>query len=232
MKHLIPRFGVILTAMCLCLPAQMPPGVQKDDWEEINFEFNSSVLTDGFPSLLRLADLLNKNTGFRVKLDGHTDYVGSEKYNEKLSQKRAESVKTFLEKYGARPAQIEVVPRGKRDPKVDNKSSANRWINRRVQVTALDQNGKIIGAGGVGEAIKAIQTVCPDYTQTLAEILKKLDKLDDINRTLAAMTGENSKLRADLDALKGQQQQTRAAVDALPRGATNEEVKRTVTRLP
>ena len=106
MKHLIPRFGVILTAMSLCLPAQMPPGVQKDDWEEINFEFNSSVLTDGFPSLLRLAELLNKNSGFRVKLDGHTDYVGSEKYNEKLSQKRAESVKTFLEKYGARPTQI------------------------------------------------------------------------------------------------------------------------------
>jgi len=34
----------------------VPPGVSKDDWEEINFEFNSSVLVDGFPSLLRLAE--------------------------------------------------------------------------------------------------------------------------------------------------------------------------------
>ena len=36
----------------------------KDDWEEINFEFNSSVLVDGFPSLLRLAELLDQHPGF------------------------------------------------------------------------------------------------------------------------------------------------------------------------
>ena len=38
----------------------------KDDWEEINYEFNSSVLVDGFPSLLRLADLLQKHPGYKV----------------------------------------------------------------------------------------------------------------------------------------------------------------------
>jgi hypothetical protein len=43
----------------------LPPGVTKDDWEEINFEFNSSVLVDGFPSLLRLAELLQQNPGFK-----------------------------------------------------------------------------------------------------------------------------------------------------------------------
>lgn len=232
MKHLSLRLGVILALLSLAVAAQMPAGVQKDDWEEINFEFNSSVLTDGFPSLLRLSELLNKNAGYRVKLDGHTDSVGSEKYNEKLSQKRADAVKAFLEKYGARANQIEIVPRGKRNPKVDNNSKTNRWINRRVQMTVLDKDGKVIGAGGVGDAIKAMQAVCPDYSQTLAEILKKLDKLDDINRALAAIAADNAKLRADLDSLKGQQQRTQTAVAevaAAPRGPSTEEVRKTIT---
>jgi len=42
----------------------------KDDWEEINFEFDSAVLTDGFPSMLRLADLLNQHPDYKVKLVG------------------------------------------------------------------------------------------------------------------------------------------------------------------
>ncbi|NWF85224.1 MAG: OmpA family protein [Bryobacteraceae bacterium] len=235
MKHLIARLCAFLAVLSCTLSAQMPPGVQRDDWEEINFEFNSSVLTDGFPSLLRLADLLARNSGFRVRLDGHTDSIGTEKYNEKLSQKRAETVKVFLEKYGARPSQIEVVPRGKRNPKVENSSRTNRWINRRVQLTVLDQTGKIIGAGGVGEAIKAMQAVCPDYSQTLAEILKKLDKLDDINRAIAAIAADNARLRSDLDAIKGGQQQlARAAAESqphppAPRAATPEEVRKTIT---
>jgi hypothetical protein len=115
---------------------------------------------------------------------------------------------------------------------VDNSSKTNRWINRRVQITVLDKDGKTIGAGGVGDAIKAMQAVCPDYSQTLAEILKKLDKLDDINRALAAIAADNAKLRADLDAMKGQQQKTQAAVAQVqpaPRGPSTEEIKKTIT---
>ena len=77
-----------------------------DDWEEINFEFNSSVLTDGYPSLLRLADLLKAHPDYRVKLDGYTDQVGGEKYNQALAQKRANMVRDFLVKYGTGAGQI------------------------------------------------------------------------------------------------------------------------------
>src|SRR5580693_10524148 len=79
----------------------VPAGQTKDDWEEINFEFNSSILSDGYPSLLRLADLLTQHKDYRVKVTGHTDYVGSAPYNDKLALKRAEAVKAFLVKYGA-----------------------------------------------------------------------------------------------------------------------------------
>src|SRR5436853_2527270 len=73
----------------------------KNDWEEINFEFNSAILSDGFPTLLWLADFLKAHTDFRVKIVGNTDYVGSNAYNNELAIARAESVASFLRKYGA-----------------------------------------------------------------------------------------------------------------------------------
>ncbi len=212
---------------------QMVTGVTKDDWEEINFEFNSAVLTDGFPSLLRLAELLNKNPEYKVKLDGHTDSIGSEKYNEKLSQRRAEAVKGFLEKYGARAGQMEVVPRGKRNPRTENNTKEGRWINRRVQLTVTDKDGKIIGAGGVGDAIRAMQAQCPDYSQTLAEILKKLDKLDDIAKMLADLKAENGKLRSDVDALKAGGAGTpaqAAQIERASKAATPDDVQRIASK--
>src|SRR6187549_2893154 len=91
----------------------------KDDWEEINFEFNSSILSDGYPSLLRLAELMTQHRDFRVKVTGHTDYVGSARYNDKLATARAEAVKAFLVKYGASADQITTAGDGKRTPEVD-----------------------------------------------------------------------------------------------------------------
>src|SRR6202050_3598670 len=82
------------------------------DWEEINFEFNSSVLVDGFPSLLRLSELLQKNPGYKVKVEGHTDTIGDTTYNNKLGMARANAVRDFLVKYGAGAGQIEVSTRG------------------------------------------------------------------------------------------------------------------------
>src|SRR5258707_14909370 len=84
----------------------------KDDWEEINFEFNSSVLVDGFPSLLRLGELLQKNPAYKVKLEGHTDRIGGDQFNDKRGMARASPVRDFLVKYGARAGQFEVTTRG------------------------------------------------------------------------------------------------------------------------
>src|SRR5688572_15279331 len=88
----------------------------KDDWEEINFEFNSSVLVDGYPSLLRLAELLRGNQGWRVRVEGYADHIGSSQANERLGLARANTVKNFLVKYGARPEQVEVGTRGEENP--------------------------------------------------------------------------------------------------------------------
>src|SRR5579862_909887 len=78
----------------------------KDDWEEINFEFNSSVLVDGFPSLLRLAELLQMHADYRVRVEGYTDGIGSAAYNDRLGLARGNMVRDFLVKYGARANQF------------------------------------------------------------------------------------------------------------------------------
>src|SRR5215469_6390892 len=89
-----------------------PPGQTKDDWEEINFEFSSSVLTDGYPSLLRLAELLGQHRDYKVRIVGHADSVGSTAYNNRLSLARANTVRDFLTKYGAAADQITTAGEG------------------------------------------------------------------------------------------------------------------------
>src|SRR5665213_214161 len=213
----------------------------KDDWEEINFDYNSSVLVDGFPSLLRLSELLQKNPGYKVKIEGHTDIIGDSTYNNKLGLARASAIRDFLVKYGASGGQIEVSSRGKLDPKYAGGKSTYvrtdeaRWMNRRVALTVLDDQGRTVGAGGAGDAIRAIQP--PATTAGLAdccsEVLKRLDKLDAIERMLMDLADQNKKLadevarlRANQDAMSGHMNQPPPPVAAPP---TSSEVAAAVT---
>jgi hypothetical protein len=205
-----------------CTYAQgLNTNASKDDWEEINFEYNSSVLSDGYPSLLRLADLLHQHSGYRVKVEGNTDNLGSPKYNEKLGLARATTVKDFLVKYGASANQIEVTTRGKADPKYTgykggySKTDVARWMNRRVVITVADEQGRTVSAGGAGEAIRAMdqgrspRDCCDD-------ILKRLDKLDDIARMLQQLMDQNASLRKEVDDLKNKEAALEGKVSAPP----------------
>jgi hypothetical protein len=178
----------------------------KDDWEEINFEFDSSILSDGYPSLLRLAELLIQNPDFRVTIQGHTDFVGSDAYNDKLAAARSNAVKAFLEKYGARPGQVIAESRGKRDPKVDNRTKEGRFINRRVVMTVRDGQGRLVSEGGVRDAIRGIEQLAKKQEECCDNILKRLDKLDEILAALRDLRNENAQLRRDLEGLKARPQ--------------------------
>src|SRR6478672_6697136 len=159
-------------------------GQTKDNWEEINFEFNSSILSDGYPSLLRLADILSQHRDFRVKVTGHTDFVGSAAYNDKLAMRRAEAVKAFLVRYGAADNQLTTAGDGKRSPEVDNKTKEGRFMNRRVVLTVTDGQGKIVKEGGISDVLPPMIDRFAELMKKQQEccdaILKKLDKLDDI----------------------------------------------------
>ncbi len=159
----------------------------KDDWEEINFEFNSSVLVDGYPSLLRVAELLQKHPGYKVRIEGHTDIIGNVPYNEKLGQARADSVRDFLVKYGASAGRITTGTRGKVDPKylgqmpTFRKTDEARWMNRRVVLTVMNKSG-VVGAGGPGDAIRTMEPREANVTDYCKEGLKGYEELDDIAR--------------------------------------------------
>src|SRR5258706_12016371 len=186
---MFPRLASLLILSSIGIGGLSAQGLNttatKDDWEEINFETGSAVLSDGYPSLLRLAELLSKNASYRVKVEGHTDAVGSERGNEKLAMARANTVKSFLEKYGVKPSQIDVAGQGKKKAKVDNATKEGRFMNRRVELSVTDGNGKPISAGGGGDAIRNLNSAAggpataPD-SRCCDEILKRLDKLDDI----------------------------------------------------
>jgi hypothetical protein len=193
----------------------------KDDWEEINFEFNSSILSDGYPSLLRLAELLRDHTDYRVKVTGHTDYVGSAQYNNKLALSRANTVKDFLVKYGAPAGSITTSGDGKRNPEVSNSSKEGRFMNRRVVLTVTDSGGKVISAGGVGEAISSFQKNLEDFMkkqeECCSQILKRLDKLDDILAALKDLKGENDKLKGEVADLRNQHNMLKDQIAGLPK---------------
>ncbi len=174
----------------------------KDDWEEINFEFNSAILADGYPSLLRLGELLNKNADHKVKLTGHTDYLGSHPFNDQLALSRAAAVKSFLEKYGAGAGQISTAAQGKRSPKVQTNTLEGRFINRRVEMTVTDGQGRVVGAGGVTDAIRAMEALQKKQEECCSQILRRLDKLDEIMAMLRDLKTQNQQLQKDVNDLK------------------------------
>ncbi len=177
-----------------CLFGQgMNTKASKNDWEEINFEFNSSVLTDGYPSLLRIADLLKNHTDYKVRIVGNTDYIGSNRTNDRLALARANTVAQFLQKYGAAASQIQASGQGKKDPEAPNRDKLGRWVNRRVVLSVMDASGNVISDG---------QNMTATINTFEEDINKKLDKLkmlDDIMSQLDALKNQVAALKANTD---------------------------------
>jgi iron complex outermembrane receptor protein len=99
------------------------------------FDFNKSDLT---PQAVSIVNQAAANAGpakvTRLTVTGHTDTVGSDAYNMRLSRRRAESVATQLEKDGIPSSEIEIVAKGKRDLLVPTSDGVKEPQNRRVQI--------------------------------------------------------------------------------------------------
>jgi hypothetical protein len=218
MKTLVAVGAIGMLASGLFAQGLSFDGQTKESWEEINFEFNSSILSDGYPSLLRLAELLNQHKDYRVKVTGNTDYVGSSAYKDKLALQRADAVKQFLMKYGASGDQISTASEGKRIPEVGNTSKEGRFMNRRVTLEVRDGQGKVIGDGRIADVIPAIaglQDVLKAQADCCAQILKRLDKLDDIMSALNSLKGENDSLKTQIADLRNQENALRDQVNGI-----------------
>lgn len=104
----------------------------------VTFDFNKATIkTESEVVLLRAASVLKEKSGFAVEVQGHTDNVGGDDYNQKLSQARAESVRQWLGSHGIDAARLSAKGYGKTQPVADNNSDFGRAKNRRVELTKV-----------------------------------------------------------------------------------------------
>jgi outer membrane protein OmpA-like peptidoglycan-associated protein len=92
----------------------------------------------------QLGQFLVEHPDRRVQIDGFTDSVGTDSYNEDLSQRRADAVKTALINRGVQPSRIGTEGYGKAYPVANNNDSGGRQLNRRVEVVIGGNNGTAI----------------------------------------------------------------------------------------
>lgn len=117
-----------------------PPPVQKKIvLRGVNFDFNKANIRPDAAGILReAATILKDNPKVQVSVEGHTDAIGSEEYNLKLSLRRATAVKQFLVKEGVPDARLSVRGFGKTQPVASNDTDDGRAQNRRVELKVSD----------------------------------------------------------------------------------------------
>lgn len=109
--------------------------------DEVLFRFDSAELQAGnVRAIDRLAAYLRAHPGTSILLEGHTDAIGSEQYNQKLSEQRAESVREALVARGIEGDRVRAAGLGEGFPVASNETLAGRSENRRVEVV-ISQNG-------------------------------------------------------------------------------------------
>jgi len=116
-------------------PAPAPPPPQTEPMEPANVRFatNSSAVTTN-EKLDKAAEQLKNDENRKVKVEGHTDNVGSESYNQTLSEQRANAVRDHLINQGAKPNQVTATGYGETRPIADNNTASGRAQNRRTTV--------------------------------------------------------------------------------------------------
>jgi OmpA-OmpF porin, OOP family len=105
----------------------------------VKFEFDSERLTPEALNILNdVATTLQAYPNVDVELEGHTDSIGSDAYNQGLSERRANSVKTYLVGRGVDARRMTPVGYGEAMPIADNNTEEGRDENRRVELKVIE----------------------------------------------------------------------------------------------
>jgi OOP family OmpA-OmpF porin len=116
-------------------PPPPPPGQKIETLSGVNFDFDKATLRpEGKQKLDHVAKVMTDNPTVRVSVEGHTDSIGSEAYNQRLSERRADSARDYLVAKGISASRIKTHGFGKSRPVANNKTAAGRAENRRVEI--------------------------------------------------------------------------------------------------
>ena len=111
---------------------------------DVLFSSNKAQLkSGGMRNMQKLADFLNQYPQHKVLIEGYTDSIGSDSLNQKLSERRAVSVKTALIGMGISSGRITTQGYGEAFPVAGNDTASSRQLNRRVEIILSDENGNI-----------------------------------------------------------------------------------------
>jgi len=99
--------------------------------------------------LAKISGIILPHPGLKLEVEGHTDSVGSDEYNQRLSEQRANAVRDYLVSQGVSAEAVTALGFGKTRPVTDNGSAAGRQQNRRVELVVSGE-----GIGGVGQAAR------------------------------------------------------------------------------
>jgi outer membrane protein OmpA-like peptidoglycan-associated protein/Mg-chelatase subunit ChlD len=106
---------------------------------DIEFEYNKATIDSAsIPKLMDIVNQLKRNRSVNIQIAGHTDGIGTDEYNQKLSLERANSVKSFLVKNGIDKNRINTFGYGKSKPLVPNDTDENRRKNRRTEFIVIE----------------------------------------------------------------------------------------------
>jgi len=122
--------------ICEIVKKCMGPAKMEDKWVlvGVNFDFNKATLrTESYPILDNAAGILLSHPDVSVEIQGHTDQIGSDKYNNELSMKRANAVKKYLVAKGVDAGRLTTSGKGKSTLLFKESDPESRFYNRRVE---------------------------------------------------------------------------------------------------
>ncbi len=135
---IVLAFTFLFADGCTKMQARCGHVIQTIILDGINFDFDKSLIKPSGKAILdRDTENLSKDMSLTVSIEGHCDIVGSDEYNQKLSERRAKAVYDYLASKGIDKKRMQTIGFGRTRPLVPNTTDEGRAKNRRVEINIL-----------------------------------------------------------------------------------------------